>query len=219
VSGSAPLSAELHGAVTAASRIVVLERYGMTETLMNVSNPYEGERRAGTVGFPLPGVELRVAGDGEILVRGPNVFDGYWERPQANAEIFVAADDAGAGGLPWFRTGDVGEESDGYLAIRGRLKEMIISGGFNVYPAEVEDVLVAHPAVAEVAVTGTPSDEWGEVVTAWIVPDGPSPSLEELTRFTQSTLAPYKRPRLVHVVDELPRNALGKVVRSRLGSP
>ncbi len=219
VSGSAPLSAQLHRAVTAASGIVVLERYGMTETLMNVSNPYEGERRAGTVGFPLPGVEVRLAGDDEILVRGPNVFDGYWERPEANAEIFVAADDADVGGLPWFRTGDVGEDSEGYLVIRGRTKEMIISGGFNVYPGEVEEVLVTHPGVAEVAVTGTPSDEWGEVVTAWIVPDGRSPTAEDLARFTQSTLAPYKRPRLVHVVDELPRNALGKVVRSQLGSP
>jgi malonyl-CoA/methylmalonyl-CoA synthetase len=218
VSGSAPLPAGLHAAVTAASGIVVLERFGMTETLMNVSNPYEGERRAGTVGFPLPGVEVRLAGDGEILVRGPNVFDGYWERPQANAEAFVAADDAGRGGSPWFRTGDVGEESDGYLVIRGRTKELIISGGFNVYPGEVEDVLARHPAVAEVAVTGTASAEWGEVVTAWIVPDGPAPSVEELARFTQSTLAPYKRPRLVHVVDGLPRNALGKVVRSQLGT-
>jgi len=177
VSGSAPLSAELHAAVTAVSGIVVLERFGMTETLMNVSNPYEGERRAGTVGFPLPGVEVRLA-----------------------------------------RTGDVGEESDGYLLIRGRTKEMIISGGFNVYPGEVEDVLAAHPAVAEVAVTGTASAEWGEVVTAWIVPDGPPPTVAELARFTQATLAAYKRPRLVHVVDELPRNALGKVVRSRLGT-
>jgi malonyl-CoA/methylmalonyl-CoA synthetase len=215
VSGSAPLSREAHGQVTAASGIVVLERYGMTETLMNVSNPYEGERRAGTVGFPLPGVEVRLADDGEILVRGPNVFDGYWQRPQANAEVFVTADD---GGSPWFRTGDLGEESDGYLVIRGRSKELIISGGFNVYPSEVEDVLVTHPGVAEVAVTGTPSEEWGEVVTAWIVPDGTAPSADDLAEFTETTLASYKRPRLIHVVHALPRNALGKVVRSRLGS-
>jgi malonyl-CoA/methylmalonyl-CoA synthetase len=190
----------------------------MTETLMNVSNPYEGERRAGTVGFPLPGVEVRLARDGEILVRGPNVFDGYWERPQANAEIFVAAEDADPGESPWFRTGDVGEESDGYLLIRGRTKEMIICVGFIVFPGVVVVVLAAHPAVAEVAVTGTASAEWGEVVTAWIVPDGPPPTVAELARFTQATLAAYKRPRLVHVVDELPRNALGKVVRSRLGT-
>jgi malonyl-CoA/methylmalonyl-CoA synthetase len=217
VSGSAPLSPALHAEVRAAAGIVVLERYGMTETLMNVSNPYEGERRAGTVGFPLPGVEVRLAADGEILVRGPNVFDGYWQRPGATAEAFEPADDTGTA---WFRTGDLGEASDGSLIIRGRSKELIISGGFNVYPSEVEDVLLAHPGVAEVAVTGTPSAEWGEVVTAWIVPDGPAPSapsVEELAEFTDATLAPYKRPRIVHVVEALPRNALGKVVRGELG--
>ena len=214
VSGSAPLSRELHRQVHSATGIVVLERYGMTETLMNVSNPYDGERRAGTVGFPLPGVEVRLWADGEIGVRGPNVFDGYWRRPRANDEAF---EPAGDGGAPWFRTGDLGEESDGYLTIRGRSKELIISGGFNVYPSEVEDVLATHPEVAEVAVTGTPSEEWGEVVTAWIVPDGAAPSAEELAEFTASTLAPYKRPRLVRVVEDLPRNALGKVVRSQLG--
>jgi malonyl-CoA/methylmalonyl-CoA synthetase len=214
VSGSAPLSSELHAEVHAATGIVVLERYGMTETLMNVSNPYEGERRPGTVGFPLPGVEVRLGVDGEIGVRGPNVFDGYWQRPQANEEAFEPADD---GGPAWFRTGDLGEESDGYLVIRGRSKELIISGGFNVYPREVEDVVATHPGVAEVAVTGTPSAEWGEVVTAWIVPDGAAPTAEELAEFTGSTLAPYKRPRRVHVVEALPRNALGKVVRSQLG--
>ncbi len=215
VSGSAPLSRRLHGEVTAASGIVVLERYGMTETIMNVSNPYEGERRAGTVGFPLPGVEVRLAHDGEVLVRGPNVFDGYWQRPEADAEAFLADDD---GGSRWFRTGDLGEDDDGYLVIRGRSKELIISGGYNVYPGEVEEVLATHPGVAEVAVTGTDSDEWGEVVTAWIVPDGRPPSVEELARFTRASLAPYKRPRLVHIVDALPRNALGKVVRGELGS-
>ena len=215
VSGSAPLSRELHAQVQSATGITVLERYGMTETLMNVSNPYEGERRAGTVGFPLPGVEVCLAADGEILVRGPNVFDGYWQRPEATAEVFVPADD---GGTPWFRTGDLGEESGGYLVIRGRSKELIISGGFNVYPGEVEDVLATHPAVAEVAVTGTPSAEWGEVVTAWIVPAGRTPSVEELAEFTAPVLARYKRPRIVRVVEALPRNALGKVVRGQLGA-
>lgn len=215
VSGSAPLPAELHRRITAASGIVVLERYGLTETVMNVSNPYDGERRAGTVGFPLPGVEVDLASDGEILVRGPNVFEGYWRRPEADAEAFVAADD---GGSPWFRTGDLGEESDGYLVIRGRSKELIISGGFNVHPAEVEEVVATHPRVAEVAVTGTVSAEWGEVVTAWIVPEGRPPSAEELAEFTRDALASYKRPRLVHVVEALPRNTLGKVVRSRLGT-
>src|SRR6202011_3730974 len=163
--GSAPLPKDLHAEVSAAIGSPVLERYGMTETLMNASNPYDGSRRAGTVGFPLPGVEVMLSEDDEILVRGQNVFDGYWERPSANAEAFTPAAD---GGSPWFRTGDQGRDEDGYLVIRGRSKELIISGGFNVYPSEVEEVLAAHPRVAEVAVTGTPSDEWGELVTAWI---------------------------------------------------
>jgi malonyl-CoA/methylmalonyl-CoA synthetase len=173
----------------------------------------EGERRPGTVGFPLPGVEVALAPDGEIRLRGPNVFAGYWDRPAATAEAFVDGD----GGDRWFRTGALGEVDGGYLTIRGRSKELVISGGFNVYPAEVEDVLSLHPQVAEVAVTGTPSDEWGEVVTAWVVADGPAPTAEALAEFAGDRLAPYKRPRLVHVVPELPRNALGKVVRSQLG--
>jgi malonyl-CoA/methylmalonyl-CoA synthetase len=214
VSGSAPLASDLHAEVSAAIGSSVLERYGMTETLMNTSNPYAGPRRAGTVGFPLPGVEVQLADDGQILVRGPNVFAGYWERPLSSADAFVAAAD---GGRPWFQTGDVGTEQDGYLVIRGRTKELIITGGLNVYPSEVEDVLSAHPGVAEVAVTGTPSDEWGEVVTAWIVAEGRPPSPDELAAFVAPRLAAYKRPRRVHVVDSLPRNALGKVVRDRLG--
>ena len=113
-------------------------------------------------------------------------------------------------------TGDLGADEDGYLVIRGRSKDLIISGGFNVYPAEVEDVLLGHPAVVEVAVTGTPSDEWGELVTAWVVADGAAPSLEDLRAYCAERLAPYKHPRLVRTVDALPRNALGKVVRGRL---
>ncbi len=214
VSGSAPLPADLHAAATAAVGSPVLERYGMTETLMVASNPYGGERRAGTVGYPLPGVEVILDPAGEVLVRGPNVFDGYLGRDAANAEAFRDASD---GGGPWFATGDLGADEDGYLALRGRSKDLIISGGFNVYPTEVEDVLARCPGVAEVAVTGTPSDEWGEVVTAWVVPDGPAPSLDALRAHCVGLLAPYKQPRLVRVVDALPRNALGKVVRSRLG--
>ncbi len=214
VSGSAPLSAELHALVQSVAGTTVLERYGMTETLMNVSNPYEGERRAGTVGFPLPGVDVMVAADGEVLVRGPNVFAGYWERPEANAEAFSAAGD---GGADWFHTGDLGTDEDGYLVIRGRTKELIISGGFNVYPAEVEAVLVTHPRIVEAAVVGSPSVEWGEVVTAWIVTDGEPPTVDELLEFTAGSLAAYKRPRVVRVIDALPRNALGKVVRGQLG--
>jgi malonyl-CoA/methylmalonyl-CoA synthetase len=214
VSGSAPLAKELHAEVSSILGNPVLERYGMTETLMNVSNPYEGERRAGTVGFPLPGVELTFSAESEILLRGPNVFEGYWERPGANDEAFVDVID---GGAPWFRTGDLGVDDRDYLVIKGRSKELIISGGFNVYPSEVEDVLSTHPNVAEVAVTGTPSDEWGEVVTAWIVPDGRAPTLDELLAYTSTTLSGFKRPRLVRVVDHLPRNALGKLLRSQLG--
>jgi malonyl-CoA/methylmalonyl-CoA synthetase len=213
VSGSAPLSETLHADVSREIGSSVLERYGMTETLMNVSNPYDGDRRAGTVGFPLPGVEVVLADDGEILLRGPNVFAGYWERPETNREVFSPAAD---GGADWFHTGDLGSDEDGYLAIRGRSKELIISGGFNVYPTEVEDVLVAHPGVAEAAVGGTPSEEWGEVVTAWIVADGDPPTLDELVQFASASLAPYKRPRVLHVVEQLPRNALGKVVRGQL---
>jgi malonyl-CoA/methylmalonyl-CoA synthetase len=214
VSGSAPLPAELHAAATAAIGSVVLERYGMTETLMNTSNPYVGERRPGTVGFPLPGVEVRLDDTGEVLVRGANVFDGYFEKEATNAEVFR---DLGDGHGPWFGTGDLGADVDGSLVIRGRSKELIISGGFNVYPTEVEDVLSHCPGVAEVAVTGTPSDEWGERVTAWVVPDGIAPTLDGLRAYCDGRLASYKHPRLVRVVDALPRNALGKVVRSQLG--
>ncbi len=183
VSGSAPLSEDLHAAASAAIGAPVLERYGMTETLMNVSNPYDGTRLAGTVGFPLPGVEVMLSAGDEILVRGPNVFDGYWERPAENGDAFSPSTD---GGAPWFRTGDQGRDDDGYLVIKGRSKDLIISGGFNVYPSEVEDVLATHPRVAEVVVTGTPSDEWGEVVTAWIVADGIPPSLDDLVEFTST---------------------------------
>jgi malonyl-CoA/methylmalonyl-CoA synthetase len=213
VSGSAPLPTDLHAAASVAIGSPVLERYGMTETLMNTSNPYVGERRAGTVGFPLPGVEVTLDPTGQILLRGPNVFDGYFERDAANAEAFRHLGD---GGGPWFATGDLGEDVDGYLVIRGRTKELIISGGFNVYPTEVEDVLVHCPGVAEVAVTGTASDEWGEVVTAHVVPDGVPPGVDVLRAFCDGRLAPYKQPRLVRVVDALPRNAMGKVVRSQL---
>jgi malonyl-CoA/methylmalonyl-CoA synthetase len=210
VSGSAPLPAALHDDLRAEAGVRVLERYGMTETIMNVSNPYDGERRAGTVGFPLPGVEVRLAEpSSEIQLRGPNVFPGYWGREEATREAFT--DDG------WFRSGDVGaHDADGYLRIVGRAKELIISGGFNVYPREVEDVLLEHPAVAEVAVVGEPSDEWGEVVVAVVVPAGDGQDPDALLAYAAEQLAPYKRPRRVRYVDALPRNALGKVVRSRI---
>jgi malonyl-CoA/methylmalonyl-CoA synthetase len=206
VSGSAALPAALHHALEERSGQRVLERYGMTETLMNVSNLYDGDRRPGSVGLPLPGVEVALDGD-EILVRGPNVFARYWERPDATAEAFRNG---------WFATGDLGaEDDDGYLRILGRAKELIISGGLNVYPREVEEVLLGHPAVAEAAVVGTPSDEWGEVVTAYIVRAAPV-TVDELTAYTLARLAAFKRPRVVRFVDALPRNAMGKVVKHEL---
>jgi malonyl-CoA/methylmalonyl-CoA synthetase len=210
VSGSAPLPADLHRSLADRGGQQVLERYGMTETLMLVSNPYDGERRPGSVGFPLPGVQLRLSDEeGEIQVRGPNVFAGYWDRPQATAESFIDG---------WFRTGDLASiDPDGYVRILGRSKELIISGGLNVYPREVEEVLLSHPDVAEVAVVGTPSDEWGEVVTAFVVPAGDHCTTEPLLAFAAQQLAPFKRPRRLHFVDSLPRNALGKVLKQELG--
>ncbi len=212
VSGSAPMSAELHEQVRRACGHEVLERYGMTETVMLVSNPSEGERRPGTVGIPLPGVDLRLdPATAEIEVRGPNVFAGYFERPDADADAFTADG--------WFRTGDIGSlDDDGYLSIVGRAKELIISGGFNVYPREVEDVLRGHPSVIDVAVVGTPSAEWGETVTAY-VEAGDDLDPDALTAWAADRLAPYKKPRLVHRVDALPRNAMGKVVRGDLRPP
>ena len=209
VSGSAALPADQHAEFERASGQRILERYGMTETVMLVSNPLEGERRPGTVGLPLPGVAVRLFGSpAQIEVRGPNVFAGYWQRPDANAEAFTPDG--------WFRTGDLGEFDDaGYLRITGRAKELIISGGYNVYPREVEDALRAHPGVADAAVVGTPSAEWGEIVTAYL--EGPSPpDLAALRAFLSDRLATYKQPRLVHAVAALPRNALGKVQKHRL---
>ena len=209
VSGSAPMSAELHAQVLDRCGQVVLERYGMTETIMLVSNPLVGERRAGSVGFPLPGVELRLGDGDEIQVRGPNVFGGY-----LGVEVPDAFTPDG-----WFRTGDVGAlDPDAYVRIVGRAKELIITGGYNVYPREVEDVLRAHPDVVDVAVVGTPSREWGETVTAY-VEAAPGFDPAGVVAWAAEQLAPYKRPRLVHRVDALPRNGMGKVVRSALRPP
>ncbi len=209
VSGSAPLPAALHERIEAATGQRVLERYGMTETLMLVSNPYEGERRPGCVGLPLPGVELRLVGDpSEIEVRGPNVFSGYWERPDANDDAFTQDG--------WFRTGDLGaRDEDGYLQIVGRAKELIISGGYNVYPREVEDVLREDPAIEDVAVVGESSTEWGERVVAYVVAEREI-ALDSVRRAIGDQLAGYKHPRRVYRVDALPRNALGKVQKHRL---
>jgi malonyl-CoA/methylmalonyl-CoA synthetase len=208
VSGSAPLPATLAYGLADQTGQIPLERYGMSETVMLTGNPYEGERKPGTVGFALPGVEVRLADDGEVQVRGPNVIDGYWERPEANAEAFT--DDG------WFRTGDLGEfDEDCYLTLVGRSKELIITGGYNVYPREVEEVLATHPGVREVAVVGRPSERWGEEVTAVVVADHEIP-VDELREHAARQLAPYKVPKRIEFTDELPRNALGKLVRGEL---
>ena len=206
VSGSAPLAADLWHRF-AADGVVVLERYGMTETLLTLSNPLVGERRPGSVGLPLPGVHAALDGVdehgiGELLVRGPSLCRGYWGRPA------FATDD-------WFATGDlVSLADDGYVSIRGRRTELIITGGHNVYPAEVEAVLARHPGVVEIAVVGLPSAEWGETVVAYVVGDLDLVSLRDLAA---AELAPFKCPREIRLIDALPRNALGKVIRSELG--
>jgi len=223
VSGSAPLPAgtlerfrELYGHV-------ILERYGMTETLMNLSNPYEGERRPGSMGRPLPGMEGRLAGPengqettpgqtGELWVRGPNVFPGYWRNQEATREAFTPDG--------FFRTGDLAERSaDGYYTLRGRRTELIISGGFNIYPREVEEFLAAQPEVAEAAVAGEPDPARGEVPVAYVVPaPGRSLDANELARRCRENLASFKTPRRFVELNELPRNALGKVERRRLAA-
>jgi malonyl-CoA/methylmalonyl-CoA synthetase len=212
VSGSAPLPADLWHRFAQAG-VPVLERYGMSETLLTLSNPLRGERRPGTVGRPLPGVEAAIAepdefGVGELLVRGPSVCRGFWGRAEASASMVVDG---------WFATGDLASVSDdGYVAIVGRRTELIISGGHNVYPAEVEAVLSRHPSVAEVAVVGLPSPEWGETVVAFVVGRSGPPDLGALESLAATELAPYKRPRQFHVLDALPRNPMGKVLRRAL---
>ena len=208
VSGSAPLPAALAREIERATGTLPLERYGMTETVMLTANPLAGPRKPGRVGLPLPGVELRLAEDGEVQVRGPNVFRGYHGRPEATAEVF--AQDG------WFRTGDLGElDDDGHLKLVGRSKELIITGGFNVHPREVEEVLADFPGVREVAVIGRPSEQWGEAVTAVVVCEGRIDPAA-LRAHAAQTLAGYKVPKTVEFLDALPRNALGKVIRGDL---
>jgi malonyl-CoA/methylmalonyl-CoA synthetase len=208
VSGSAPLPAALASEIAAGVGQIPLERYGMTETVMITSNPYEGERKPGTVGFPLPGVDVRLASDGEVQVTGPNVTSGYDNSLEATAEAFT--DDG------WFRTGDLGEiDAAGYLRLVGRSKDLIITGGLNVHPREVEEALASHPCVREVAVVGRASERWGEQVTAVVVAVRPVDP-EELKAHAANHLAPYKVPKEVEFVAELPRNALGKILRGEL---
>jgi malonyl-CoA/methylmalonyl-CoA synthetase len=210
VCGSAPLPPALFERCARLLGQPPVERYGITEGGIVVTNPYDGPRQAGRVGYPFPGVELRLGELDEVLLKGGQVFKGYWRNPQATAEAFTSDG--------FFRTGDVGEiGDDGTLAIRGRLKELIITGGFNVYPREVELVLETHPAVQEVAVAGVPSDKWGEEVTAFVVASGATPLVEsELIAFAHERLAAYKCPKRVVALEKLPRNAMGKVQRSVL---
>ena len=219
ISGSAPLAPTLFEKFKELYGHEILERYGLTETIMNTSNPLEGERKPGSVGLPLPGVEVRVAGaydvflgpgrEGEVVVKGPNVFPGYLDRPEANEAAFLKG---------YFRTGDLGYfDEDGYLHLVGRKSELIISGGYNVYPKEVEQVLLTHPDVAEVAVAGVEDPELGEKVWAFMVPKpGKSPEYSEIKSFLQGKVAGYKIPRGLTLISALPRNAMGKVQRVRL---
>ncbi len=210
VCGSAPLPPALFERCARLLGQAPIERYGITEGGIVVTNPYDGPRQPGRVGYPFPGVEVKLGDQAEVLLQGGQVFKGYWRNPQATKEAFT--DDG------FFRTGDVGEiGEDGTLAIRGRIKELIITGGFNVYPREVELVLEEHPAVHEVAVAGVPSEKWGEEVTAFVVASGSHPLDEkELIAFAHERLAAYKCPKRVVKVDTLPRNAMGKVQRSQL---
>ncbi|MRX50142.1 AMP-binding protein [Paracoccus sp. S-4012] len=219
VSGSAPLLAETHRAFEARTGHRILERYGMTETNMNTSNPYEGERRAGTVGPALPGVEVRITegatevapGEiGMIEVRGPNVFQGYWRMPEKTAEE-LAADG-------WFTTGDLGtRDADGYVTIVGRGKDLVISGGFNVYPKEVEMLIDEQPGVLESAVIGVPHPDFGEAVVAVVARQkGADPDPQAIIAALGERLAKFKQPKRVIVVDELPRNTMGKVQKAAL---
>ncbi len=206
VSGSAPLPAAVFEEFERKFGHRILERYGMSENLMDLSNPYVGERRPGTVGLPLPGVSVKLV-EGEIWLKGPNVFAGYWRREDATREAFRDG---------WFRTGDLAEVSeDGYYTLRGRRSDLIISGGFNIYPREIEEFLAEQPEVAEAAVTGEPDAVRGEIPVAYVVLRAPV-SAAELDRRCRENLASFKAPRAFHVVEALPRNAMGKVQKHRL---
>jgi malonyl-CoA/methylmalonyl-CoA synthetase len=220
-SGSDRLPDEVFAVFQQTFGYTLLERYGMTETGMNCSNPLHGERRIGSVGMPLPGVEVRIVhsetgevlSDGEIgdvQLRGPNIFKGYWRQPDKTSASFSADG--------WFKTGDLGfREKDGYITLCGRSKDLIISGGLNIYPPEVERVLIEHPSVNTCAVIGCLDQEWGEKVTAVVVLNkGESVTGEELMRFCRERLAPYKSPKSIVFRDDLPRNAMGKVQKAEL---
>jgi malonyl-CoA/methylmalonyl-CoA synthetase len=209
VSGSAPLPPRLAERLADRLGELPLERYGSTEAGLDLSNLYDGPRRAGAVGFPLPGVEARLGENDELLVRGPQVFGGYRGRPDATAEALDADG--------WFRTGDLAAaDDDGCFTITGRLKELIVSGGLNVYPAEVEQALETHPAVARAAVAGVPSERWGEEVVAFAVAAGGDLDADALIAHCRERLSAYKCPKRVVALRELPVNRMGKVQRDRL---
>jgi malonyl-CoA/methylmalonyl-CoA synthetase len=220
VCGSAPLLIETFNEFRARTGHTLLERYGMSETVMLTSNPYDGERRGGTVGLPLPGVSVRVRDDqgrpcapgeiGGIEVQGPNVFAGYWRMPEKTKEEFTTDG--------WFKTGDVGRiADDGYVTIVGRSKDLIISGGYNVYPAEVEGFINELPGVAESAVVGVPHPDFGEGVIAVVVPRADAAlAAVDIVAALKGKIANFKVPKQVFVANELPRNTMGKVQKNLL---
>lgn len=217
ISGSAPLLVDTHEAWEVRTNHRILERYGMTETNMNTSNPYDGDRRAGTVGLPLPGVEVRVMdGDkvapgeiGILHVRGDNVFQGYWQMPQKTAEELLPDG--------WFITGDLAQiDQDGYVSIVGRQKDLIITGGFNVYPKEIEGLIDDLPGVLESAVIGVAHPDFGEAVVAVVVADDPQLKPEFIRTELADQLAKFKQPKQVILVDSLIRNTMGKVQKKAL---
>jgi malonyl-CoA/methylmalonyl-CoA synthetase len=206
VSGSAPLPSQVLEDFRRLYGHTILERYGMSETLMNISNPYVGERRPGSVGLPFPGVSVRIIED-ELYLRGPNVFPGYWRRPEASEAAFRDG---------WFRTGDLAvRDADGYYTLKGRRSDLIICGGFNIYPREIEEFLMEQPCVAEAAVASEPDAARGEIPVAYIVPKGEW-NAEDLERACRESLASFKVPRRFIAVDRLPRTALGKIQKHLL---
>lgn len=206
VSGSAPLPAHVLEQFRDLFGHTILERYGMTETFMTISNPYAGERRAGSVGFPLPGVSIRIV-DSELQVRSPTLFAGYWRNEAATLASFDG---------PWFRTGDLATQSpDGYVTLLGRKSDLIISGGYNIYPREIEELLLAQPGVDEAAVAGVPDPTRGEVPVAFLVSkDGFDTAA--LERVCREQLASFKVPRRFERVESIPRTALGKAKKHLL---
>ncbi len=207
VSGSAPLPAHVLEEFRELFGHTILERYGMTETIMNISNPYVGERRPGSVGLPLPGVSVRLSETGEVLLKGPNVFAGYWKRDDATRDAFIDG---------WFKTGDIATRSDdGYYTLSGRKSDLIISGGFNIYPREIEEFLMEQPEIIEAAVIGEPDRLRGEIPVAYVVVREPIDP-DVLIERCRAKLASFKVPRKLLTIDLLPRNALGKVQKHLL---